>query len=210
MKLTHLAVTAPTVALLLSACGGGETPDASAPTAKVTETVTAPAAADATVTVTETVTAPPGPAPEETKSAEPTSDDSEPAGEGSEGQASFGETWTWEDGTEVTVSKPEPFQPGEYAFGGEGYDDHVKFTVTVQNGTGEALDLSLFYMTMQSGRSEAEEVFDSDSGMEGSPSTTLLDGRSVDFTAGFGVEDPDDLVLELTPSFDHDAAIFTN
>ncbi len=180
----------------------------------MTETVTAPPAAESTVTVTETVTAPPGAAPEETEEvtseAEPTSEDSAPAGEVSQGQANFGDTWTWEDGTEVTVSKPEPFKPGEYSFGGEGYDDHVKFTVTVQNGTGEALDLSLFYMTMQSGRSEAEEVFDSDSGMEGSPSTTLLDGRSVDFTAGFGVEDPDDLVLELTPSFDHDAAIFTN
>ena len=74
------------------------------------------------------------------------------------------------------MSKPEAFSPDEYAAGGEDYDEHVKFTVTVDNKTGESVDLSGFYMTMQSGRSEGEEVFDTDNNLEGSPSTTLLAG----------------------------------
>lgn len=233
MKPIRAIVAVPTCLLLLSACGGGgEPPGAAAPTAvtTVTETVTAEAeaeaAAEATVTVTETVTAAaptpdtaPSPEPEEeaeetepeeeAEEAQP-EEEAEPAGEASEGQVAFGETWTWEDGTSVTVSEPEAFTPTEFAFGGEGFDHHRQFTISVDNETGESLDLGLFFVTMQSGRSEADEVFDTDNGMEGSPYTTLLDGRSVEFLVGFGVEDPDDMVMELTPSFDYDSAFFTN
>lgn len=191
MKLTRLATTLPVCALLLSACGTEGTPQADAPTVTVTETVTAPAD-DA----------------EDEAEADPTEEKVESDGDSSEGEASFGDTWTWGDGLEVTVSKPGAFKPGEYSAGGEGYDQHVKSTVTIDNKTGEPFDASLVFSTVQSGTSEGEEVFDE--GLDGSPSTTLLDGRTVDFVAGFGVEDPDDLVLELTPSFDHDAAIFTN
>lgn len=225
MKTTQAIVAVPVCLVLLAGCGGDDVPPAVRPTsaATVTETVTspaatgteatvtvtepAPAAAAATVTVTETVTA--EAAPEPAPAPEP-EEDAEPDAEESVGQLAFGETWTWEDGTSVTVSGPEEFTPGEYASGGEGYDHHVQFTISVENGSGEPLDLALFTVTMQSGTSEGDEVFDTDNGMEGSPFTTLLDGRAVEFVVGFGVEDPDDLVMQLAPTWDHDSAFFTN
>lgn len=225
MKTTTTMTIGFAAALLLAACGdeppatqnaATETvtvtgPAEAAATVTVTEeagagatvTVTETAEADAPETVTETVTAV---AAEEAEPEEEPEVDPEP--EANSGEIAFGETWTWDDGTSVTVSEPEPFTPSEYSAGGEGYDEHLLFTVTVENGSGGPLDLGLFTMTMQSGRSEADQVFDYDAGLEGSPYTTLLDGRTVEFEAGFGVEDPDDLVLQLAPTFDHDDAYF--
>jgi len=186
---------------MLAACGQDGSSDGagSTTTETVTETVTA-----AEATVTETVTAEENAAPQET------SDEGSESGEASEGEANFGDTWTWEDGTKVTVSKPAEFTPSNTSAGGEGFDQHVKFEITVENTTGEPLDLGLFTMTIQSGRSEGGEVFDSAKGMEGSPMTRLLDGRSVDFSAAFGVDDPEDLVLEVMPSFESSSAIYTS
>lgn len=207
MKINRFAIVLPVSALLLSACGTDGAPQADAPTVTVTETVTAPADDGEAEVAEEAKAAKEEKAAEEEAAPEPT-EEVEPEGDTSEGQASFGDTWTWEDGLEITVSEPEAFKPGEYSAGGEGYDSHVKFDVTIENKSGEPFDASLVYLTMQSGTSEGEEVFDD--GLEGSPSTTLLDGRKVTFTSGFGVEDPSDLVLEVTPDFEYDAALFTN
>ena len=40
--------------------------------------------------------------------------------------------------------------------------------------------------------------------------TTLLPGRSATWQVAFGVGDPDDLVMEASPSFEYDPAIITN
>lgn len=127
------------------------------------------------------------------------------------GTVTFGESFTWTDGLAVTVSKPKKFRPSEYA----SYDDEAKanlmFNFRVVNNTGEAFDMALFYVTMQSGNTEAEQIFDTDKELEGSPSTKLLDGRESEFKVGFSVMDPNDLVMEINPdSFTYESAIFTS
>lgn len=226
MKTTTTMTIGCAAALLLAACG--DEPPATQNAATETVTVTGTAEAAATVTVTEeagagatvtvTETAEAG-APEtvtETvtavaaEDAEPEEEEPEadPEPEADSGEIAFGETWTWDDGVSVTVSEPEAYTPGEYSFGGEGYDEHVLFTVTVANESGAGIDLNLFTVSVQSGRTEGEQIFDSENGVDGSPMTTLLDGRDVEFIVAFGIEDPDDIVMQLAPTFDHDDAYF--
>lgn len=46
---------------------------------------------------------------------------------------------------------------------------------------------------------EADQVFDTANGLTGSPKIAILDGRQSTFTIGFGVDNPSDIVMELSP-----------
>lgn len=113
----------------------------------------------------------------------------------------FGETFTWDDGLAVTVAAPVAFTPSEYA-ATEDAAAYLAFQITVVNGSDVNVDLTLFTTTLQSGNTEGSMVFDSEQGFEGSPSTPLLPGREAVFKIGYGVSDPNDLVLEVSPDFD--------
>lgn len=117
----------------------------------------------------------------------------------------FGQSYEWEDGLSVTIGAPAPFTPSEYALS-EGASAYLSFEVKIVNGTTGNFDPSLFSSTLQSGNAEASQVYDSE--FE-SLSTTLLAGREAVFKIGYGVSDPADLVLEVSPDFDHDSVIFT-
>lgn len=140
------------------------------------------------------------------------SDDSPPSGnnrpsEGSSDQAAddspqgaelaFGKSYTWDDGVTITVSKPAKFRPSEYSEV-KGAKAYRKFTITVVNKSSGPIDLNLAYITMQSNNKEAEQVFDSENGLEGSPSTKLLRGRESEWEIGFGVANPKDMVMEVS------------
>ena len=170
---------------LLSACGTAAKPGTSAPTAGSNR----PAATAAETTA---------PAPEVTTDA-PTVDPNEPV--------SFGTTKTYEDGLSVTVSKGTSFTPSENAMADKA-KAHLKYTITVVNGTGKVFDPSMFHASVQSSNIEGSQVFDSGGGLAGSPSTKLLKGREAKFTIGFGVEDSKDVVMEVTPSFEHKSVLF--
>jgi hypothetical protein len=118
-----------------------------------------------------------------------------------------GAGFTWDDGIQVEVSKLKEFTPSEYA----AFDEspaYVRMTLTVTNGSDAPFDASLVTLSAQSGGREFGEVYDSEAGLNGPPTTPVLPGRSVKFDAGFGVADPVDVVLQVTPSFDHDPALF--
>jgi predicted small secreted protein len=121
----------------------------------------------------------------------------------------FGDTYTWEDGLQVTISKPKPFEPSEFA-AAEKAAAYVAFNVTIVNGTDANYDPTLFSTTMQSGNEEAAEVFDTENGFEGSPLTAVLPGRESKFKIGYGVSKPDDLVMDVSPGFEYESVIFTN
>ena len=121
----------------------------------------------------------------------------------------FGDTVSYDDGISVTVEPPSEFSPSETAAFEEA-PSYVRFSITVANDGDQPLDLTLFTNTAQSGQSEASEVFDTEQGLEGPPYTSLQPGRSVSWDVGFGVEDPNDIVLQLSPSFDHEYAVFSS
>jgi hypothetical protein len=123
----------------------------------------------------------------------------------------FGETYTYEDGLAVTVSPPQPYTPSEWAFVGEPRPPaFIVFDVKIVNGTQQNYDPVIFSVTMQSANVEEEQVFDSADGIEGSPSTVLLPGRESVFRIAFGATNPNDLVMEVSPSFEHQSVIFTS
>lgn len=132
----------------------------------------------------------------------------EDAAEEVEAPPKFGESYEWEDGLTITVGAPEAFTPSEYSVV-TGAAAHLAFTITIVNGSTANVDPGA-YITVQSANAEAEEVYDSESGITGTPSTTLLPGREAVFKVAFGVQDPADLVMEVTPGFNYDAVIYTN
>lgn len=123
--------------------------------------------------------------------------------------AKFGQAYSYDDGLSITVSAPTKFQPSEYAADDNKFKEYVKFEVRVVNKTGKTWDPGLFTSTVQSSNQEGDEVFDSERGLEGSPETKLLNGREVTFTVGYGVADPSDIVMEVSPDMlDHDSVMF--
>jgi hypothetical protein len=172
---------------VLSGCAGSG--GSVAPTATVTETVTVGATA-----------------PEDDVASTPSNEgEATPAG----AQAKFGETYSYGDGLQITVSKPAPYRPSQYAACEKGAT-HLVWTVTVKNGTAEPYDPGGYSDTVQSGQSEGSSCFDTAKGLEGEPSTTLLAGRTVTWKVGFGVENPNDVVMEVRPGFEYESAIFTS
>jgi hypothetical protein len=122
----------------------------------------------------------------------------------------FGETYTWEDGIEVTISQPSTYRPSDSAAGTDGFKKFVLFTVTVKNGGKDRFDPGLFGINGLSGDTEASQVFDSAKDIGGGPNASLLPGRSVKFKAAFGVADASDIVLEVSPSWEHDDVMFSS
>lgn len=121
-------------------------------------------------------------------------------------ELAFGETFTYENGLSVTVSAPEPFTPSDVSAGGENFSAHVRFNVTVVNGTDERYEPLMFSTSLQSANQEGDAVFDN--GLEGAPTTVLLPGREATFPVGYGVANPEDLVLEVSPGFEYESIVY--
>lgn len=119
----------------------------------------------------------------------------------------LGETFKYTDGLAITISKPQPYKPSPYAAVKKS-PYYRLFIVTIVNGTGKRYDTSQFSTTLQSANEEADESFDSEKGLEGAPSTTLLPGREARFKIGYGMTSATDLVLEANPGFAYENAIF--
>jgi hypothetical protein len=120
----------------------------------------------------------------------------------------FGETYTWEDGFQVTIGAPVAFTPSEYSMFDEAAAAHVVFDVTVVNGTAANWE-PIFTTTAQSGNIEAEQIYDSENDVNGGLDTTLLPGREAVFKIGYSVANPADIVLEVSPDFEHENVIYT-
>lgn len=125
------------------------------------------------------------------------------------GTATFGQAFSWEDGLSLSVGKPSTYKPSEWAIGTDKFKHYVVFDVRVVNKTGKPWDPSLITESIQSSNQEGEQIYDTGT-LGDEPSTTLLNGREVKFRIAFAVPDPKDLVLEISPDFDHDPAIFTS
>jgi hypothetical protein len=187
-RIVALAASAATAAVVLAGCStesgstGEETSGNNAPAATAEET--------------------------EDAAAEESAD--EPAEDSEAANPVFGETYVYENGLSVTVGIPTEFTPSDSAAFPEDATSFLQFEVKIVNGTGDEYDPALFTTTMQSGNTEAGEVFDSAQGFEGAPFTPLLDGRESVFIIGYGVTDPNDLVMQVSPGFEYDSALFTN
>ena len=108
----------------------------------------------------------------------------------------FGKSYTWRDGVRVTVGKPRTFKPSRYAVV-EKSKHYVKFPITVVNKAEKPIDIGWTHINVQSKDKEADQFYDSLSGLKGPPAKKVSKGREATFEVGFAVADPDDLTMEL-------------
>ena len=127
-------------------------------------------------------------------------------GDASAENNAFGDTFTYDDGVAVRVSAPEAYTPGEYSSGAD-QAASVVFTVTIENGTDANFE-PMPYETATSGGVEASKVYDSD--IESSPTTVVPAGQSISYRIVFSVADADQIVFQMSPSFDYDDVVFTS
>lgn len=133
----------------------------------------------------------------------------EPTPEPQDMTVAFGQTQTWEDFVSVTVQNPTEFSRGEWTMGGEGYPHLVKFDVTVENGSDQPVDLSLFdYQVMSNGIVGETDVVDEDAGVDMSPDASVMPGKSMTFTLGAGVKGLNNLSVLAAPNWDYEQLAF--
>lgn len=122
----------------------------------------------------------------------------------------FGQTFSF-TGWSVSVSAPVPFTPSSYAATEGKHAAYRAMTVTVKNtSTGKALDPNLVYVTGQVGEAEVDSVYDSEKGVDSSPSAKILPGRSVSWKIVYGVTPGASITVQVEDqaSFDGPTAIF--
>lgn len=127
------------------------------------------------------------------------------------GNLAFGETAAYDDGVTISVSSPSPFTPTEYASGADQPVDLV-YSITITNGSAENID-PLPYSRVASGGVEATQIYDFDNeagDVTTYPTTTILPGGSVTWQEAWSVTDPDEIVFQISPSYDYGDAVFTN
>jgi hypothetical protein len=119
-----------------------------------------------------------------------------------DGTIPFGESFRYDDGLIVTVSKPKKTFVGEWD-GREGYSKYVRFTVVVENTGKKAFDPSLMTINMTAGENEGADTYTGED-----PSTNILPGKKAKWVKKFGVKKIADLVIQIEPSWDHKEAIW--
>ncbi|MGB3185625.1 MAG: hypothetical protein WBG36_17250 [Ornithinimicrobium sp.] len=147
--------------------------------------------------------------PEETVDpAEPDSTFDTTAVGASADSASFGQTVAWDDGISLSISQPETYEPSETAVGSEGFDEAVRFTVTVMNDTDEDFSLLFVITEVTSGGGGGEQIFDYGEGLE-LFFEDLPAGDEVELDQAFAVEDANDVVITVTPDLFYDEVEFS-
>jgi hypothetical protein len=140
-----------------------------------------------------------------------------PADPGAPDQASttgtFGQNITWPDGVAVTVSEPKAYRPSSSAAASRAAARYVSMTITLTNGSDKNVEATGTTLAVTANGTPADEVFDSAKGIGGSPTSTVLPGKSVTYTVAFGVptKEQTELQVEVRPGFGfgYQPAIFT-
>ena len=206
LRKTAALVAAASVIFSLGACATTDGETTASPTSG-TNRPTESSSQSATAPEPDSIAEEPEPAPSQSRTtSEPEPEPSLTDTEGP-GILALGESFTYSDGLQVTVGKPQPMTSSEWA--APGGVAGLVMDVTIVNGSPTPFDPSMGYATAQTGNTEAEEIFDSENGLEGSPSTSVLPGREVTYKMAFTGTDLDSFVLEFAPSFDHGPLIFT-
>jgi hypothetical protein len=132
----------------------------------------------------------------------------EPEPEDTTAQVGPDEWFTYEDGLQVQVTKVTPVQLVDFGTddpGGPG----VEVTVTVKNGTGSAFDLTRSSVGLYAGPNgdTMEQAYGNDHwGFEGSIPPTKAATTQFDFAVP--TEMQRELLIEVAPSWDHQASFF--
>ncbi|WP_327356556.1 DUF4190 domain-containing protein [Streptomyces sp. NBC_01304] len=113
----------------------------------------------------------------------------------------FGGTHTYDDGVKVTVAKPKPYTPDEFAAGHEKGNVAIQVTITIKNGSKKTLDINTALPTLRDGKgSDAEMVFDGSNGTKPFNGKLLPGKQAVSqFAFSLPANATKDLQLEVGP-----------
>lgn len=160
---------------------------------------------------------PPTPASSSADAPDPASTEataSEEAPAADEGIVPFGGTATLSTGVSVSITEPKAYKAGEYAAGLIKGGSDMEFTVTIVNDGTEKYDPSLFSMSLAAGPNgePCSAIFDSENGMNGAPSTTVLPGKRTTFQYAMScpasIKPGDDLTADVLVDFTGEDPIF--
>ncbi|MEU6977037.1 MULTISPECIES: DUF4190 domain-containing protein [unclassified Streptomyces] len=151
--------------------------------------------------------------PTATSSAKPgAGSTAEPSADATPGALKFGETFAYEDGLKVTVSKPRAHKPDAFAAGYTKGNKAFQVTITIVNGGKEAVDVTAALPNASDANGAAAEmVFD------GSNATKPFEGKvlpgkqaKADFTFAMAPDAAGELQVEIAPTvLDHESAVWT-
>lgn len=123
-----------------------------------------------------------------------------------------GDVASYPDGLKVQVPSAVRFTPSQTAAGLQAGQAGVLVTVSITNGTGTSVDLSLAQVKMTAGSAgnQAESIFDSAKGINSGFSGSVLPGHSQTAKFAFAVAPSDlsNVVVEVTPDFNHNSTSF--
>ncbi|MFD5327647.1 DUF4190 domain-containing protein [Streptomyces sp. NPDC127092] len=124
----------------------------------------------------------------------------------------FGDTFTYEDGIKVTVSKPRAYQPDGFAVSHKKGNKAFQVTVTVVNGGKQPLDAAVVLPeATDANGAAAEMVFDGS--LASAPfSGKILPGKQAksDFTFSLPADAAGEMQVEMSPTvLEHDAQFWT-
>lgn len=183
MKHTRIATATALVATLAAgaiACGNADKADSAAPRPEKTVTVESPE---------------PTEEPTEEETEDPVKDLDEPAEYETDLKLHL---TNFKRGTSSSNASPEN-------------TPYIRFTLNIDNGSKNRLDMSSIMINCLHGDpgQEAEEVFDFGSGLESTPSTSLLPGKTAKADIACAVPKGETYFqVEVTPDFDSETAIF--
>jgi hypothetical protein len=120
----------------------------------------------------------------------------------------FGQTFTWENGSAITVTAPEAYTPSAYAVADANAKGFQVVTVTVKNGTAKAMNPFEVNLQATSGGQQAGQVFDSSKGIS-PPTADIQPGQSLTWKVVFGEAQPGDLTVQANVGFGSDSVVFT-
>ncbi|MGW7051784.1 DUF4190 domain-containing protein [Streptomyces sp. NPDC054887] len=130
------------------------------------------------------------------------------AGDGADSQTlSAGDSAVYDDKLTVTMSAPEPYTPGEYAIGHSKGNKAYKVTVVLDNAGSKKFDAALVTAEARAGADgvKAEQIFDEKVGEIFTGS--LAPGKKATVVYAFDTPaDAENLVVEISPDFSHDAS----
>src|SRR5690606_15174484 len=125
--------------------------------------------------------------------------------------AKIGQKVTYSDGVEVEITKVKRVRAGEYEINDlpEGEEHYYQVTYRVTNKSSKTVELNAsLTLTYGPDGEEAERVYGegTDSFLDGK----LVKGKSKSATTGFAVPQKyaDDVIIEMSPTWDHGTAIF--
>ncbi|RLU80456.1 hypothetical protein CTZ27_35100 [Streptomyces griseocarneus] len=127
-----------------------------------------------------------------------------PSSEGSRVVA-FEDTYVYDDGLRVKVSRPKPFRPSGTAVGHKAENSPVTFTVTLTNGTGQPFEVTGVLVNVKAGNGGArvDQIFDSARGV-GNPLTGSLaadESSKAVFAVDVPTADTGKIDVEVRPDF---------